>query len=222
MRVLAIGDIHGCSVALDTLLSEVGPGAQDTVVTLGDYINRGPDTKGVLDRLIDLSRTVHVVPLRGNHEVVMSRARKSSHDWSFWQEIGGDATLASYGSFEAIPRTHWDFIENQCLRLWETDTHFFVHANAYPNVPLNEQPDLAIYWGRFDNTWPHNSGKVMVCGHTSQKDGLPRNRGYAICIDTWACGRGWLSCLDVEAGVIWQANQAGQSRRLALDDMREG
>lgn len=62
----------------------------------------------------------------------------------------------------------------------------------------------------------------MVCGHSSQKSGLPLNHGHAICIDTWACGQGWLTCLDVESGKVWQANEARETRHFSLDDLNGG
>jgi serine/threonine protein phosphatase 1 len=116
-----------------------------------------------------------------------------------------------------VPAAHWDFIENQCLPYWETDTHLFVHANVDADLALFEQPDYMLFWERFEASAPHISGKVMVCGHTSQKTGLPANLGHAVCIDTWACGRGWLSCLDVGNGQLWQTNQAGQQRSFRLE-----
>ena len=99
---------------------------------------------------------------------------------------------------------------------WECETHFFVHGSVYPNIPLWEQPTYKLHWGSFNDTQPHESGKVMVCGHTSQKDGLPNNKGYAVCIDTYAYATGWLSCLDVERGTVWQTNQRQQMRRFPL------
>ena len=66
---------------------------------------------------------------------------------------------------------------------------------------------------------PHCSGKVVVCGHTQQRSGLPLNLGHAVCIDTWAYGQGWLTCLDVLSGRIWQANQAGRVRTLWLHEI---
>jgi serine/threonine protein phosphatase 1 len=75
------------------------------------------------------------------------------------------------------------------------------------------------YWEPWNDPPRHESGKIMVCGHTSQKSGLPISNGHAVCIDTWACGTGWLSCLHVESGMIWQANQAGDTRKLHLDDL---
>ena len=78
-RTIAIGDIHGCSAALDALLDAIRPRPEDTIVTLGDYINRGPDTRGVLDRLIDLGRRCRLVPLLGNHEQMLLEARSGLH-----------------------------------------------------------------------------------------------------------------------------------------------
>jgi serine/threonine protein phosphatase 1 len=217
VRCLAIGDIHGCFKALTTLSDIVQPKPGDLLITLGDYVNRGPDTHAVLDWLIDYQRRGNLVALRGNHELMMLQAREGGEAYRRWLECGGDATLASYspwgdsGRLADIPESHWRFLE--LARPWfETQTHLFVHANLVPDCPLEEQPDFMLYWEPFDDPPPHESGKVMVCGHTSQKTGVPRNVGHAICIDTWACGRGWLTCLDVGSGQYWQANQSGQTR----------
>ncbi len=223
-RILAIGDIHGCATALDVLLQSIDLQPDDTLVTRGDYMDRGPDTRRVLDRLIALSQTYHLVALRGNHESMMMEARFDSSTASDWLSYGGNTTLASYGAdasqegLAAIPVAHWAFLEQQCLDFWEAESHFFVHGDAYPDLPLFEQPPYVLYWGRFTETQPHQSGKTMVCGHTSQKSGLPANKGFAVCIDTWAYGQGWLSCLDVGNGLVRQANQAGQQRQFHLGE----
>lgn len=225
-RHLAIGDIHGCISALRSLIDFVAPGADDTIVTLGDYVDRGPDTRAVLDFIIDLSERHSLIPLRGNHEIMMLDARDKDSWLGPWLKYGGDATLASYarergesGSFSDIPESHIDFLQNRLLPYYEMDTHFFVHAFAESQVPLDEQKDPTLYWRRFINPEPHFSGKTMVCGHSIQESGFPRNLGHAICIDTWAYGDGWLSCLDVESETIWQANEAGETRRLSLRDV---
>lgn len=226
MRILAIGDIHGCSIAFDALLDSVKPQPNDQIITLGDYVDRGPDSKGVIDRLMTLHKTGQLTALRGNHEVMMLQVRYSTalpkairhQQKSEWLGKGGDATLASYsqsgkvGKLADIPEAHWHFIENVCVDGYETQTHFFVHANACPHLPLADQPDHMLFWEKFNNPPPHFSGKTMVCGHTSQKSGVPLNLGHAICIDTRVYGKGWLTCLDVTSGIVWQANQAGQQR----------
>jgi serine/threonine protein phosphatase 1 len=224
MRILAIGDIHGCSKALTTLLAAVQLQADDVIVTLGDYIDRGPDSSGVIQRLLRLRKSHGLVALRGNHELMMLAARKDREHFEEWLKCGGKETLRSYsvlddeGRLADIPDDHWDFVENQCVNWHETERHFFVHANAYPDQPLSEQPAFMLFWEPFDNPAPHESGKIMVCGHTPQKGGWPLNLGHAICIDTWAHGGGWLTCLDVGSGKIWQANQNGQSRVGWLDE----
>ena len=222
MRILAIGDIHGCSTALDVLLRAVDPRPEDQLVTLGDYVDRGPDSSGVIERLIELHKGGRLIALRGNHEWMMVEARNRKPDG--WLMFGGRATLASYakpgeaGSLDDVPVHHWDFLENQLVDLFEGDTHFFVHASADPKLPFSEQQSYMVLWEKFDDPLPHCSGKTMVCGHTQQRSGVPLNIGHAICIDTWAYGNGWLTCLDVTTGKVWQANQFGSVRSSWIDD----
>ncbi len=221
MRILAIGDIHGCASMLETLLAAIAPTPEDTLVTLGDYVDRGLESPAVLDRLLALGESLHLVALRGNHDQMMLDARDDAGARQEWLQVGGAATLRSYGSLDAVPPAHWHFLENGCVDYWECDTHFFVHGNVYPDIPLWEQPKYMLYWERFDRVAPHESGKIMVCGHTSQKSGLPRNLGFAVCLDTFAYGGGWLSCLDVGSGLVWQANHSGQVRQFWIDERLE-
>lgn len=221
MRTLAIGDIHGCLRALDTLLEQVDPQSDDLVVTLGDYVDRGPDSKGVLDRMEELRARCRCLSLRGNHDLMMLAARRDSEHFDEWLKCGGKQTLVSYRAqedreafAEAIPERHWDFLREQLHAYHETGTHFFVHANVYPDSPLAEQPDYMLYWEKLEEAaWrPHESGKTMVCGHSVQRSGRPLVLDHAICIDTWVYGDGWLTCLDVESDLYWQANQRGETR----------
>jgi len=225
-RHLAIGDIHGCFTALKALCDYVQLKAADVIVPLGDYCDRGPNTYAVIDYLVHLSETHTVHPLRGNHDVMMLNARDDNADLSKWLDVGGDRTLKSYsldnggnGKLADVPDRHWDWLNNDLIRFYETETHFFVHANAYAEIPLDEQPDFMLYWEQFNDPPAHQSGKIMVCGHTSQKSGQPIANSNAICIDTWACGGGWLSCLHAESGMIWQANEAGDTRKFWLDEL---
>jgi serine/threonine protein phosphatase 1 len=224
MRELAVGDIHGCFTALETLAAFVPFTDDDLVITLGDYVNRGPDSRDVIEWLIDRERRGCLVALRGNHEVMMLAARESGDDLERFLDYGGDATLASYarrgekGRLKDVPESHWDFIE-RTRGLFESEHRFYVHGNASPDAPLAEQPDYMLYWEKFGDPPPHMSGKTMICGHTSQKSGEPKSVGHAVCIDTWACGRGWLTCLDAATGRYWQANQRGATREDRLDDL---
>jgi serine/threonine protein phosphatase 1 len=174
-----------------------------------------------------LSTTHTLVTLRGNHDIMMSEARRDQESFARWIENGGDKTLRSYSPFEDdpgkltdVPDSHWHFLD-ELEPYFEIGTHFFVHANAYPDIPLADQPDFMLYWEKFNDPPMHESGKIMVCGHTSQKSGLPLTNGNAICIDTFACGGQWLSCLHVESGVIWQANEEGETRQLQWSEYEE-
>ena len=208
MRHLAIGDIHGCFTALTTLAAFVPLKSDDVVITLGDYVNRGSNSCAVLDWLIEYRRRGTLIALRGNHEIMMLKARDDEEAFREWIKNGGDATLASYSPFgdggrlADVPDAHWQFLAEETRAWFETATHFFVHANAYPDCPLEDQPDFMLYWESFSDPPAHSSGKVMVCGHTPQKSGVPRSIGHAICVDTWACGKGWLTCLDVASHKI--------------------
>jgi serine/threonine protein phosphatase 1 len=226
MRVLAIGDIHGCSRALDLVLAAVEPRPQDRVITLGDYVDRGVDSSGVIETLLALHRTGCLVALRGNHDQMMLEARDDFLKESEWLKWGGRETLLSYGhndqcgTLSDVPSSHWDFLERTCVDWYETDTHFFVHANADPDLPLAEQPPYLLLWEQLNDPRPHRCGKVMVCGHTRQRSGVPLNLGHTICLDTWVYGPGWLTCLDVTSGEYWQANQLGQQQTGWLDEPR--
>jgi serine/threonine protein phosphatase 1 len=230
MRVLAIGDIHGCVTAYDVLLTLVQPKPSDLVVTLGDYIDRGPDSKGILNRLLRLSRSCRHIAIAGNHDLMMLNARNGPTEFEEWYGCGAKNTLRSYGAdpnwdtFAAsVPDEHFRFIGDRCVSYYEIDTHFFVHANAYPDYPLDEQPDYMLHWQSLDPemTRPHESGKTMICGHTSQKTGVPLVLDHAICIDTWVYGdTGWLTCLDVKSGKYWQANERGETQLGWIDELR--
>src|SRR4051794_3839689 len=118
MRTLAIGDIHGCLTAFETLLPFVSPTADDTIITLGDYVDRGPNTKGVLDRLLELHATGRLIPLRGNHEIMMLGAKEGGwEDVKFWLTFGGVQAIESYspnGTLSHVPASHWQFIKETC------------------------------------------------------------------------------------------------------------
>jgi serine/threonine protein phosphatase 1 len=224
-RTLVIGDIHGCLANFDALLQSIAPTPDDRVILLGDYVDRGPESAGVVKRILNLSQTQHVTTLKGNHEEMMLAARDSHDKFSDWLQNGGDDTLRSYagvrGTLRDVPADHWHFLEQQLVNYLETDSHIFVHANAYPDMSMDEQPDYMLRWERCDRIVRHDSGKVIVCGHTPQKSGRPLNKGYAICLDTNACGGGPLTCLDTLSGQLWQAEATGRVRRAHISDFSE-
>jgi serine/threonine protein phosphatase 1 len=223
MRLLAIGDIHGCLTAFDALLGQLRPGKDDVVVTLGDYVDRGPDSRGVIARLMALREATNLVPLLGNHDLWFCEVLEGrSEDVSGWLSAGGVQTLDSYGGKEGVPDSHREFLRTGC-RLWyepEGEKVFFVHGSASPDLPLAEQSVEWLLWRRIhDAQGPHESGKTMICGHTAQRTGLPLVMPHAICIDTWVFGDGWLTGLDVHAGRFVQSNQAGEIRELACESV---
>ena len=206
MRILAIGDIHGCLEPLTKLWEVIQPTPEDHVIFVGDYVDRGPDTKGVIDFLISIQETHNVTYLSGNHEEKMTLATHGGSELVDWlAHWGGQQTLDSYGSMGAIPDSHWEFLRKTKPYI-ETKNHIFVHANLEADVPVDQQLPFTIIHKKFGTPLPHQSGKTMICGHTAQTSHMPLNLGHAICIDTDPGRGGWLTCLDVETGNYWQTN----------------
>jgi serine/threonine protein phosphatase 1 len=221
-RTIAIGDVHGCSAALAALLDAVAPAREDTLVTLGDLIDHGPDSPGVLRLLIDLARRCRLVPLLGNHEEMLLAALADRAGLRKWLACGGVGTLQSYGWVSGgprrplsawIPEPHRQFLAC-CRPYFETATHLFVHAGLVPELPIDRQPALALRWRVTDarTARPHASGKVVVVGHTPQRSGEVLDLGFLICIDTNCARGGWLTALETGTGRTWQADRAGRLR----------
>jgi serine/threonine protein phosphatase 1 len=215
-RTIAIGDIHGCSRALAALVRALAPTSNDLLVVLGDYIDRGPDSCGVVEMLIDLGRRCRLAPLLGNHEEVLLgvRACRLPIHWSLG--LGGSHTLKSYGAgldFSRIPEQHIRFMD-ESLDYVETATHIFLHANYDPDLPIPEQPLATTRWNSLRETipGPHRSGKTVIVGHTAQEGGEILDLGHIKCIDTFCYGGGWLTALDVHTSEVWQANRDGELR----------
>ncbi len=216
-RVIAIGDVHGCSAALRTLLDVIEPQSNDTIIMLGDCVDRGPDSAGVIDRLLNLRDQCQLVPLLGNHEELMLNFFDGIPQPDDWLQVGGAETMASYKTGEtqhSFPREHEEFI-----RTWgdcyETDTHFFVHGCYEPDRPLAKQHWQTMRWQSLKHgiPEPHQSGKIAIVGHSSQKKGEILNVGHLLCIDTFCFGGGWLTAMDANTGKVWQADREGRLRR---------
>ena len=215
-RILAIGDVHGCLKALDTLLDFVELQPADELIFLGDYIDRGPDSRGVIERVIELSAREKFVALRGNHEAWLLRAQFEPSWFDSWQGVGGEETLISYDAFSVddLPAEHLEFI-NSTRMFFQNESHIFVHA-AISAKPPHENREEQLLWGKFNQIKPHPSGKRVICGHSAQRGGVPNNSSHAVCIDTFCYGGGWLSALDVTSDRVWQANELGATRMLEL------
>jgi serine/threonine protein phosphatase 1 len=215
-RLLAIGDIHGCLAALEAVLAAASPTADDVVVTLGDYVDRGPDVRGVIDTLLALAGRTQLVSLLGNHEEMLLRVADGRLDLlADWLVYGGEATLASYGVLtpQNMPMAHCEFLR-ACRMYYEVGPYFFIHGNYREKLPLSEQPPAVALWQslRQRTPGPHYSGKTAIVGHTAQKNGEILDLGHLRCIDTYCYGTGWLTAMDVMSREVWQADKDGRIR----------
>ncbi len=220
MRELAIGDIHGCATAFQTMLDRLDPQPSDTIILLGDYIDRGPDSCGVIETIFELREKCTVVALAGNHEKMLLDSLLDPQMLEEWLGHGGYETLDSYERHgyprrtSGIPKPHWRFFNKEMRPSHETAGHIYVHATLDPALDLDEQPEYLLLWEQFSDPTIHKSGKPIVCGHTRQKSGLPARFERGICIDTNAHGGGWLTCLDPNKQTLLQTNEQGDHRTI--------
>jgi serine/threonine protein phosphatase 1 len=189
----AIGDIHGSLGKLQSLTARCeahADGRPMTLVFLGDYIDRGPDTSGVIRFLIDLQTKLRgrLIALLGNHEAMALAVIGRNMPAEPWLSQGGEATLESYGVRDPrdLPREHVDWL--RALPLSHDDgRRFFVHAGIDPDTPLDAQHDHDLIWIRepflSDN---RDYGRLIVHGHTPVAGGQPDLRGNRLNLDTGA------------------------------------
>ena len=217
-RLIAIGDIHGNAAALETILDAIWPQRSDTVITLGDYIDRGPDTRRVIEMLLRLGERCRYIPIMGNHEEVLLTlldGRPMRITFADWLSFGGEETLASYGvqTVSELPVEHTAFLRNS-ITYYATDDYFFTHAMYLPEIPLRYQSKQVLRWGRFwtesDIPGPHRSGRHAIVGHTAQSEGQIVVRDHFTCLDSGCYRpRGVLTAMNVRTGELWQADQMG-------------
>lgn len=220
----AVGDIHGELAKLDALLEKLPLEQDDRLVFLGDYVDRGPDSRGVVDRLIELQKRQSCVFLLGNHESMFL----DFLDWRGAEYFGGDAflmnggerTLASYGYFDEeeadkpfdLPLEHRKFFQNLVLHHLEGD-YLFLHAGL--RADELQQSDLRyalrrarvedLLWTRSFGDLPHRLGVTVVYGHTPRSDfAVRRNDPFSIGIDTGAVYGGKLTAIRLPDETIFQ------------------
>lgn len=217
-RVLAIGDVHGCHVALAALLKALKIKSKDTVVFLGDAVDRGPSSRQVIENILSLRETCNVVFIKGNHEEMLCDAIAGRGLVEQWLSFGGNATVDSYGgSLENIPPEHIRLLVSELVPFWETDNEIFVHASLESDMSLVNQTAEFLRWKHLGGDEPpHVSGKRVICGHTSQTEGVPLVFDGWVCIDTYPHGGQWLTCLDVGSNKVVQANFRGDVRKFPL------
>ena len=205
-KFFAIGDIHGCISHLEDLVAKIkiNP-VRDRIVFIGDYVDRGPDPKGVVEFILELKDRFQVVCLAGNHERMMLDYHDYGHNKTLWFMNGGTATVASYGLKSTpegkkinLPDEHLRFFRS-LLPYYETDKYIFVHAGLKPGVPLPDQELIDLVWIREDFIdSEYDFGKRVIFGHTPLHSG-PYVDPYKIGIDTGAVYGGKLTCLELPA-----------------------
>ena len=217
-RVFVVGDIHGCAAELDILLTSLPLASGDTLVCLGDYYDRGPDSRRVIDLLLDLAQRpgLTTVFLRGNHEdMCLGYLGRDGHWGESWLANGGDTVLTSYGLdnaappnevLGALPARHLEFLDR--LQLYhELPHHLLVHAGIDPRRPFAQQDSEDFLWIRepFLNA-PHSLGRTVVFGHTAARE-IRLDLPYKIGIDTGCVYGGALTALSVTEGHVWQVRR---------------
>jgi len=215
-RLIAIGDVHGCFLALDTLLAEIAPAKTDTIVFLGDLIDQGRESAAVLDRIIELQQQCQVVLIQGNHEEMLFAARDNEKGLRYWEDCGGVYTLNSYkfgAGLDVIPEKHWALLGSG-RPFFETDNFIFTHAGYASDVTMEQQSPHQLRWSLFDpnEMHPHQSGKTVIVGHTEQRNSEILDLGFAICLDTACWRHGWLTAFEVDSRDVWQVSRWGLLR----------
>jgi serine/threonine protein phosphatase 1 len=224
LRVYAIGDIHGRADLLEGLLLQIDvdckryPSNRPIVVFLGDYIDRGPASKEVLDLLLRCERTKEAVYLKGNHETFVHRFLREPATLDEWRLCGGLETLVSYGLKPSInpnaaeqtqlaeelaisiPKQHLEFIESLNLS-FSCGDFLFVHAGIRPGVPIRKQKEEDLLWIRDEFLFCEDRfEKFVVHGHTPVP--TPDIRSNRINIDTGAFATGRLTCIVIEGSSV--------------------
>lgn len=223
-RLYVIGDVHGRADLLDRLLDRIdrhrltNPCANHAVVMVGDYIDRGPASREVLDRLVAHVSTQRTVLLKGNHESYLLEFLKNPAILRDWRQYGGLQTLMSYGLKpslnpdereqielarelnRALPKAHRAMLGTLPTKFTAGD-FFFVHAGVRPGIRLEDQAEADLLWIRNDFLFCEDDfGKVIVHGHTPvQEIDIRANR---INVDTGAYATGRLTCLTIEGETV--------------------
>jgi serine/threonine protein phosphatase 1 len=210
--IFVIGDIHGTASKLERLMEKLSISEEDTLVFIGDYIDRGPDSKRVINTILEIRDVIdHVICLRGNHEQMFLDYYYENKGKALFIANGGLSTLMSYGFESAggkdainIPGSHMNFLTT-LKPYYETDGYIFVHAGLRPGISLAEQDikDLLLMRYEFINS-EYDFGKTVVFGHTPLSYDRPFMKKNKICVDTGAVFGGKLTCVELPSMNIYQ------------------
>jgi len=204
MRTFAIGDIHGCLEKLEDLLARIRPESDDSLIFLGDYIDRGDSPKEVVDRLIDLSSSARCIFLRGNHEDMFLDYLEWGRNRDLYLANGGGSTIRSYTDewiqtptliARSLPPEHRVFYE-RLTWYYEDDGYIYVHAGIKPGVSLYQQAHPDLVWIRDEFIFaPTGMPKKVIFAHTPFTQ--PFVRPDKIGIDTGAVYGGCLTAIEL-------------------------
>jgi len=231
-RVFVIGDLHGCVDELDGMLDAIGPTSSDRLCFLGDYVDRGPSAKGVIDRLVRLrDEGVPSIFLKGNHEdMFLAYLGYPGRYGDAFLANGGDATLESYGirdlrgaaAAERLPAMHREFLHALVTRV-SFGSFLCVHAGVRPTQPLEAQVEEDLLWIREDFILnEHPFPYTVLFGHTPHREVL-LHLPFKLGLDTGLVYGNKLSCFELEGRELWQMRRGGrcpQVRSLAEDFAR--
>jgi serine/threonine protein phosphatase 1 len=190
-----IPDIHGRYDLLGEGLADIAAhaaGKAGVIVTIGDYVDKGPESRQVIERLLSgVGEGWRLIALKGNHDAMMVQALRDHSKMAWWIEKGGDTALESYGGDRAaVPQTHLAWLDG--LRLMHVDNHrVYVHAGVDPAVPLGEQSEATLLWKRYPKGFPGGFGELhVVHGHDNFPEGPLLYQGRTN-LDTlaWRTGR---------------------------------
>ncbi|HEY2664168.1 MAG TPA: metallophosphoesterase family protein [Candidatus Binataceae bacterium] len=229
-RLFAIGDIHGCPDELATMLRRVDPKREDTVVFVGDYVDRGPSSRDVVEQLLALKQesACETIFLKGNHEdMLLSFLGLPGRFGESFLFNGGAATLDSYGVTETeldrvtelIPEKHLAFFSDLAIS-YLNPPYLFVHAGVMPTRQLDEQVPEDMLWIRQEFIFnPHHLGHTVVFGHTPMKS-VMLDLPYKIGIDTGLVYGNKLTCIEFREGLLYQVGR--NSREAKLQHLEHG
>ena len=225
--MFAVGDIHGCAAELQLLLKYFGEQLSltedDVVIFIGDYIDRGPDSKGVVDQLIEFQQNFpQTIFLRGNHEdMMLDYLGFDGRMGASYLLNGGDKFVQSYDLpgeaspqdiLKALPTQHISFFLN-LERYVTVGDYVFAHAGLNPLRDLEQQLDDDLFWIRDEFIANiHQFDKTVVFGHTPYQD-IMFHLPYKIGIDTGCVYGNMLTCIEVLSGTIYQIDAQGDEVR---------
>lgn len=201
------------------MLSKIAPRQGDTVVFIGDYVDRGPSSRDVVEQLLEVERgPAEVVFLKGNHEdMMLSFLGLPGHYGDSFLFNGGVSTLDSYGvreseldhALEHLPDRHLDFF-GKLATSYLRPPYLFVHAGIVPTRQLEEQQVEDLLWIRQEFIFnPHDLGATVVFGHTPMR-GVMLDLPYKIGIDTGLVYGGRLSCVEFSEEVLYQISRGSR------------